>query len=123
MDNHSIAIFIMIVESLIKIILEQDVKLKEDKKKEVIQQINNAFYDRTFRFLVKEGRTIGFFTWFKKYREDGIHIFINNMCILKEYKNKNNLLHLRKILMKDIYPNAVCFSWYNRKKNKSIIIK
>ena len=91
-----------------------DGDIDDDCKKE----IEDAIIDGRFEFLKKGDTIIGFYVWHNK---DG-QIFINNMCVLKMYRDKNNLLPLRKYL-RDKLKKHNEFCWKNRKHNKERLWK
>ena len=78
-------------------------------------EIKGCILGRRFEFIKKGDIVIGFFTW--HYKDD--KILINNMCILPIFRNRNNLLFLRKYLRSKLY-NYNKFYWENRKKQKEV---
>ena len=92
-------------------ILGQGVKLNPFEIIEVERQIKEAIEKERFKAVIKDRKVIGFFTW--SVGEKGV--FINNMFILKEFRNKGNLLYLRELFKNKMFPNCKCFYWKNRK--------
>ncbi len=78
----------------------------------VKQNIQEAISDHRIHYLERDGKTIGFHTW----EEKGDKIFINNLWIEEQYRNKNNLLSLRKYF-RDMYSGKVHY-WRNRKRGE-----
>lgn len=70
--------------------------IPKKKKKEVARQIEQALRDNTFVFIERDGRPIGFFTYFDR---DG-KVLVNNCYIFKEYRHKANLLKSRHRIRK-----------------------
>jgi len=97
----------MIEDTLIEIILKE-VDLSEEKISTVKQEIREAIENNGFESVIKKGKYIGFFTWFDKNGD----IFINNMFILKQYRNFSNFLYLRDYFKK---MNKNDYYWKNRK--------
>jgi len=105
----------MIENLLTDKILEQGVLLSYRQKLEIKRQIRNALLTDNIQFIFKNGKFVGFFTIQKNAKS----IFINNLCIFKEFRNHSNLLYLRKLL-RGMYPETKIFHWQNRKHNKEM---
>jgi len=69
-------------------------EIPAEKRAEVIRQIEAAIRNRTFHFIEREGRPIGFFT----YTEDNGKIFVNNCYVFKEERGTHNLIRSRHFL-------------------------
>jgi hypothetical protein len=97
--------------ALVDIMINQGVKLSPFEIIEVEHQVKEAIERGRFKTIIRNGKMIGFFTW--SVGEKGV--FINNMFILKEFRNKGNLLYLRELFKNKMFPNCKCFYWKNRK--------
>jgi hypothetical protein len=97
--------------ALVDIIINQGVKLNPFEIIEVERQFKEAFEKGRFKTIIRNGKMIGFFTW---QVTDG-KVFINNMFILKEFRDKGNLLYLRRLFKGIMFPGCKCFYWKNRK--------
>ena len=71
----------------------------------------------SFIFNPKSGQDIGFFTWLIMKKGNLPCIYVNNMCVLKEFRNKDNLLFLRHFF-REKYPHMEFTYWKNEKKDK-----
>lgn len=78
-------------------------------------EIKASIIDKRFEFIKKGDIPIGFFTW--HYKED--RVFINNACILPQFRDRNNFLFLRKYLRNKL-PEYKNFYWENNKKAKEV---
>jgi len=92
--------------ALTQMFISQGLRLPYNKLLEVRRQIREAIAGHRFSFVEKDNQIIGFFTWQEKERG----IFINNMLVLKQFRNKDNFLYIRKML-RDKYPSAKCYYW------------
>ena len=81
---------------------------------EVKQNIQKAIQNNKIHFIERNGQTIGFHTW----EEKGDKIFINNLWIEKAYRNKDNLLSLRKYF-RNMYLGKIHY-WRNRKSKRMV---
>lgn len=101
----------MIAERLLLKILKEGVNLSPEKHKEVVEDIRDARKGRRIHVLKRNGNKIGFFTW----HEQPTGIYVNNLIVFRDYRNPNNLLHLRKVF-RDRF--NMPFSWENLKREK-----
>jgi len=95
-------------------ILEGSTEGKIDEYVKV--EIEDAILNGTFEFLKKGNQIIGFYTYFDNNGE----ILINNMCVMKQFRDKNNLLPLRKYLRNKLKQYNK-FRWKNRKSSKELL--
>ena len=93
-------------------------KLAQLLNDEVKQNIREAIKDNRIHWLEKNGKTIGFHTW----EDEGDRIFINNMWIKEEYRDKDNLLNLRKYF-RQMYPSGKSFYWNKRKTGEEKCVR
>lgn len=82
------------------------------KRGEVIRQIEAAIRDRTFHFIERQGRPIGFFT----YIEKGDKILVNNCYVFKEERGTHNLLQSRHFLKEK---NRLLY-WLNGRRKRRV---
>lgn len=77
-----------------------------------------------YEFIDINGKVIGFFGWLTKPSLEGICVCINNMFVMKEYKNEFNIFDMCKFF-KIKYPNIYKLEWHNHKKDifKQLILK
>lgn len=104
----------ILANAILDVIRKQGVDLAPGKAFQVKRLIGEALRDSRFRFIEKEGKTIGFFTWIP---QDG-GVFFNNLFILKQYRNSKNMIYLRGIFREKFHGQK--FYWKNRKKNKEV---
>ena len=84
-----------------------------DGEEDTRQSLEQAFNEDKFRFITKEGRPLGFFTWHEYYKHNKQWIWINNLIIW----GKCSLFFLRDFFRK-MYPNRDWVYWYNAKRNR-----
>ena len=91
-----------------------------DKLKEIDEQnngeISQAIKDQRFKPIIKNGVWIGFFCWWLQGRK----VFVNNMYISPEHRDKSNLLWVRKQIREHYLKNYECVYWKNLKHNERI---
>ena len=88
-------------------------RLPENLLNKVRHQLTEAILKKRFYFLIKDKNVIGFYT----LQEGWGKVLINNLYIPICYRNRNNLLHLRK-MFKNKYGTLEHIYWKNRNKNK-----
>lgn len=98
---------------VILMVLRQTDVPKDD---ETINSIKNAVYEGRFYAVGMEEKLLKFLTWQEDHIDNGLYIFVNNLWVNKDFRNKNALLEIRKIL-RFIYPSAVKFYWHNRRRD------
>lgn len=107
-----------IINNIIEVLEREGIKFKSEAEKENIKQdIIECIEGGRFQFIIKDNRRIGFMTWHEILKNRKLHLFINNMIVFKEYRNKNNLLNIRQFF-KEKYPNRNWAFWRNRKKDR-----
>ena len=80
-------------------------------KLKVEKYILKAIEGDRFRFINKDGKRIGFFTW--EFRDS--KALVSNLVIFKNYRGTFNVLKLRKMI-----PGASIFIWKSRKRQRDI---
>jgi len=94
-------------------LITKDTRLDKDIYREVRKELDNAIKSNNLFILHKKDKVpIGFFTLIP----NGKSVLINNMLVLKQYRNSHNLLNLRKFI-RERYPNKE-YVWKRRKDNK-----
>ncbi len=96
--------------------IREGADIPEEKKAEVIEEVNEAITDNHFFIIAKNGKDIGFFSYF----EIRGRIFMNNCVIFKEFRSRTNLLSLRR-LFKDKYKGRQ-FYWRSKKRNEKLCL-
>lgn len=97
---------------------------REDKnidKVQLKQELKEAIEDNKFDFIRKDGREIGFLTWIIPNNVDLV-IYINNLYIEDGFRNRTNLLFLRKYF-KEKYPTCKMFYWHKNKTQGYVYFK
>jgi hypothetical protein len=89
-------------------IIRDSVRLGEEKELRVKQEIDQAYRENRFVFVMYENKAIGFLTWHVK--PEGI--FFNNCCVMREFRRKDSLIGLRK------YFKGKRLFWRNRRRQK-----
>lgn len=102
----------------VKVMMISGVPLSLKQKIQSGRQFTQAANDDRLFILEKDRNAIGFFTWDKT--QDGV--FMNNMFILPTFRNKSNLLYIRKIF-RGAFPDAKKFYWKNRKHDRQHIVR
>ena len=85
--------------------------------KETLQDIKECADKGWFEWIKHNGNEIGFFTWWLTEIEDKQYIYIGNLMIEDKYRNKKNLLYLRKFF-KQKYPNIDYAYWHKEDTNE-----
>lgn len=103
----------------IEILKEVLVKSGFDKDKNVIDSMAECVINDRFLFELNNNEVIAFVTWEEPQEIDNKKlVFVNNLWIDDKYKNRDIVLRirtqLRNILKVDRY------TWFNRKKQKSV---
>jgi hypothetical protein len=101
------------MNGLISFFSEQGVSLTNEEAVEMWEGLNQAILNKTLIFIIREGRRIGFFTYTIR---EGI-VFINDMLIICECRNKNNFFHLRRT-MREWFPHAIDFVWHSKRRDR-----
>lgn len=87
--------------------------------KDAVISIADCIKNNRFFIEYNEGKIVIFLTWEDNLIDGKRYIFINNLWIEPEYRNKQTLVRVRtalKYLLKYVYK----FYWHNRKKDKVI---
>lgn len=93
--------------------------LNGEEKEEARKNIEEAIKRKQFQYI----EDFGFFSWKEIEKYGTKHIFIENMFIKPDKRNRFNLLCLRK-WFREMYPTGVrFFYWKNRKKKKFFYCK
>jgi hypothetical protein len=112
-----------ILDNIIEVLEREGVVFTSDAEKENVKKdIYECIEKGWFQFIVKDNRRIGFITWHEVWKDRKLHIFVNNMIVFKEFRNRNNLLNIRRFF-KDRYPERCWAFWHSRKKKKFIYEK
>ena len=75
--------------------------------KEICKDIDEAVKENRFEYISLLGKEIGFYTWVKI--KDAL--YIGNFFIRKKFRDRNNLLHLRRYLTNK-FPDVNIFYWH-----------
>jgi hypothetical protein len=97
------------VENFLLNLIEEDIDLKSDDREKIRLSLQEAVQTDTLRFIYRDNIPVGFYSW-KVYSKG---IFINNLFILKGYRNRDNLLYLRNWFREKMVNGK--FYWKNRK--------
>lgn len=90
-----------------------------EKDKNAVISIADCIKNNRFFYEIVEGNIILFLTWEDNIIDGKRYIFVNNLFIDPENRNRNTLLRIRfalKYLLKDVHK----FYWFNHKKQKMI---
>ena len=82
-----------------------------------LQDIKEYANKGWFEWIKHNGNEIGFFTWWLTEIDGKQYIYIGNLMIEDKYRNKKNLLYLRKFF-KQKYPNIDYAYWHKDDSNK-----
>lgn len=108
----------MINEEKINICKEVLIKSGFDKNRRVIDSIANAVMKDYFLIERENNKIIKFVSWIPQLIEGKNKIFVNNLWIDSNYRGKDTILFIRKIL-RERFKNSR-FIWFNRKNKKLI---
>lgn len=98
---------------LISFILSQE---GLDRSGNYIESITNAIHKGNFCAEGKGKILFKFFTWSEDIIDGKLYIFVNNLWINPELRNKNSLLSIRGFL-KGLYPGVHKGYWFNKRKD------
>jgi hypothetical protein len=101
---------------LLKKMIREGLDVPPERHAEVIDECNEAAEKNQIFIIEKGGQEIGFFTFF----EIRDKIFFNNGVIYKEFRDRFNLLSIRKFF-REMYPGRRLY-WYSKKRNKKLCI-
>ena len=103
------------IDTLVQKLNMEGLKLDKDD----IIQLQDSINTGKFGFIVYKQKCVGFLSWRELYDEDGnLCVFLDNLIIEKEDRNKNNLLSLRKFF-RDKYRGKVRFAyWSNDRRGR-----
>lgn len=90
-------------------------------KVQLKEELQEAVREHRFSFIKKNGIDIGFFTWIIPNSVDLV-IYINNLYIEEPFRNRFNLLFLRRYF-KNKYPNCSMFYWHKYKTQSYVYFK
>jgi len=102
---------------LLKRMLEEGAEIPERQFDEVATEIDEAIAEKHFHIVRKDSKVIGFFTLFFKDNK----LFINNCIIYQQFRDKNNLLYMRKYFRENFKDWR--FFWESKKNNKMCCVR
>ena len=109
------------IETNIKIEIAKEVLIKSGfvNDKKVVDSIGEAVRDNRFIFELDSNKVVMFVSWLKpQIIENKNTLFVNNLWIDSEYRNREYVIRIRTILRKK-FPNTKAI-WFNRKKQKLV---
>lgn len=95
----------------------EDEGLPIDDYKNLENYINHAIKDDRFKFIEKDGKSIGFVIWELLWIPEGLDIYVSYLVILKQYKGIYNLKELTTFWKKK-YDGVHKFRWHNNKSDE-----
>lgn len=105
----------MIAKALIRTMKDYGIPIKNNA---VIENyVNHAIKDDRFKFITKNGQSIGFVMWELLWLEEGLDIYVSYLVILDKFKGKFNLKELTTFWKKE-YNGVHKFIWHNHKKEQ-----
>ncbi len=103
-------------EQILNKMIKEGADIPEGKKLEVAKEVEKAIEDKHFLIIEKDGKDIGFLTYFEK--PDGI--FVNNCIIYKNFRGIINLIYLRKFFREKY--KGLKFYWRSKKRGAKLCI-
>ena|SRR3990167_1458261 len=100
-----------------------DEGLEVPSRYDTYESIADAVSNETIRAVMRNGITIGFFTWRQIVKNNKLYIYIENMCIKRKYRHSSNLLFLRKFFRTYYQDRFEFVYWDSQKKSKWIYAK
>lgn len=94
-------------------------KYKAEEDKGIVLSIANSIKENRFFVEYREEKIVLFITWQEENIDGKKRIFLNNLWVEENYRNKNTLTRLRKV-RKYLFRGINKFYWFNRKKQKLI---
>lgn len=90
-----------------------------EKDQDIVVSIAESIKNNRFFVEYSQGKMILFITWHDDIIDGKHKIFLNNLWIEPEYRNRNTLTRLRRV-SKYLFKNVDKFYWFNLKKQKLI---
>lgn len=103
------------INELIDIMLDEGMRVRD--RYDTYESIADAVVDGNIKAIMRYGLPIGFFSWIEKKKDGKLFIFINNMLIKRKFRNKTNLLFLRKFFRYK-YPDMDIAYWWNDRRDR-----
>lgn len=103
-----------LIPRLVDLIEKEGVKLDDRHSFELC--LSEAWNENRFKFLEKDGKTIGWVAWEPWACEDGTAVFVHSLFIMKQFKPFN--LHLLVTFFREKYPDCFKIYWHDAKKDK-----
>lgn len=100
---------------LLEVMLEDGVSVPSEERDKVIIALDKAINDKKIYWIGNRQGIIGFAT----YKDKVDKIFLDYCFIYKEFRDRCNLLSLRKFF-REIHDN---FAWKSRKRNRLCFVK
>lgn len=102
-------------EKLVVIMLEDGVEISSVEQEKAVNAINKAVDEKKIYWIGNKQGLIGFAT----YKEKEDKVLLNYCFIYKRFRDRCNLLSLRKFF-RDKYDN---FIWHSRRRNRMCFVK
>lgn len=90
--------------------------LRVPNLRDTYESIADAVANGRIRSIIKSGEVIGFFTWKEVYKNDKLFVFIENMCVKRQFRSATNLLFLRRFFRSFYNERYEFVYWYSQKK-------
>lgn len=92
----------------------QDEGLPVDNYANMDNYLNHAIHDDRFKFLEKNGQSIGFVVWELLWLDEGLDLYVSYLVILKKYKGMLNLKELTSF-WKNKYNGVHKLRWHDHR--------
>lgn len=100
--------------AIVSIMQDEGVPFTAEEKKEAIRDIDTAVKEGRIEFIHKDGKNIGFATY-----SIGEGIFLEYCFIYKRFRNRTNLVGLRKVFRE----KSNNFRWKSRRRGRLCEVK
>lgn len=102
----------MIGRKLLDIMEHDGVPISDSEREKVTRDLDSAVKDGRIRFIVRDGKTIGFITYVENWKDNTL---INYAFIYKKFRNKCNFVTLRKVFREAFRSR---FIWKSRRRKR-----
>jgi len=92
--------------------------LEPEKKERKRRELKEAIEKDHLKFI----DDIGFYTWSEIRKNGKLYIWVTDMYIIPEERNKPRFFEIRKFL-KEKYPDAEFGYWWSRKRNRFYYVR
>ena len=104
------------ISDLIDIMVKEG--LEVPSRVDTYEGIADAVANGKIRAIIRNGVTIGFFTWREIYKNSKLYIYIENMCIKRQHRYPLNLLSLKRFFRGYYQGRYEFVYWHSQKRDR-----